>query len=214
MIRVLVVDDQELVRRGLATMVASAPDVEVVGEAADGRAAATEAARLRPDVVLMDIRMPVLDGLSATREILAASPDPPRVLVLTTFDADEQVLDALHSGASGFLLKDVPTSTLVDAIRAAHAGDMALSPTITRRLVQRHLTTSRGSDAPSLDALTAREVDVLRLVAEGATNTEIAGTLHLSESTVKTHVGALLAKLGARDRVRLVIVGYETGLVS
>jgi DNA-binding NarL/FixJ family response regulator len=214
MIRVLVVDDQELVRRGLATMVAAAPDVEVVGEAADGRAAATEAARLRPDVVLMDIRMPVLDGLSATREILAASPDPPRVLVLTTFDADEQVLDALHSGASGFLLKDVPTSTLVDAIRAAHAGDMALSPTITRRLVQRHLTTSRGSDAPSLDALTAREVDVLRLVAEGATNTEIAGTLHLSESTVKTHVGALLAKLGARDRVRLVIVGYETGLVS
>jgi DNA-binding NarL/FixJ family response regulator len=214
-IRVVVVDDQELVRTGLATMVSGAGDIEVVGDAADGRAALDVVRRTRPDVVLMDIRMPVLDGLAATRELLAAGQGAPRVLVLTTFDADEQVVQALQVGASGFLLKDVPTSGLIDAIRAVHAGDMVLSPGVTRRVVERHLASTTGrAPRPRLDSLTPRELDVLRLVTDGATNLEVAATLHLSESTVKTHVGALLAKLRARDRVRLVIIGHESGLAS
>jgi DNA-binding NarL/FixJ family response regulator len=209
------VDDQELVRTGLATMVSGAGDIEVVGDAADGRAALDVVRRTRPDVVLMDIRMPVLDGLAATRELLAAGQGAPRVLVLTTFDADEQVVQALQVGASGFLLKDVPTSGLIDAIRAVHAGDMVLSPGVTRRVVERHLASTTGrAPRPRLDSLTPRELDVLRLVTDGATNLEVAATLHLSESTVKTHVGALLAKLRARDRVRLVIIGHESGLAS
>ena len=214
-VRVLIADDQDLVRQGLETIVSAQPDLQVVATASTGREAIHLAAELRPDVVLMDIRMPEMDGLEATRLLLARSEVSSRVIVLTTFDADEYVLAALRAGASGFLLKDVPRRRLVDAIHAVHDGEVLLSPAITRRLVERHLErpAQRPEDTAALDRLSGREIDVLRLVATGHANREIADTLHLSESTVKTHVGALLTKLRVRDRVHLVIFGYDVGLV-
>jgi DNA-binding NarL/FixJ family response regulator len=214
-IRVLVADDQELVRQGLETIVGAPEDLEVVGSAANGRGAVRLTRELSPDVVLMDIRMPEMDGLEATRLLLSRSETRCRVIMLTTFDADENVFLALQAGASGFLLKDVPRRQLVEAIRAVHEGELMLASAVTRRLVEHHL-----ADAPSpraramLDRLSPRETEVLRLVAKGASNQEIAAALHLSESTVKTHVGSLLAKLAVRDRVQLVILAYEGGLVS
>ena len=214
-IRVLIADDQDLVRQGLETIVAAHENLEVVATAGNGREAVRLAAELSPDVVLMDIRMPEMDGLESTRILLARPEVTSRVLVLTTFDADEYVLAALRAGASGFLLKDVPRRRLVEAIHAVHGGELLLSPTITRRLVERHLDHPgpRPTDTATLERLSDRELDVLRLVATGHANREIADALHLSESTVKTHVGALLAKLDARDRVHLVIFGYDVGLV-
>jgi DNA-binding NarL/FixJ family response regulator len=215
-VRVVVADDQTLIREGLETILSAAEGIEVVGTAGDGDEAVRVARETRPDVVLMDIRMPRVDGLEATRRLLAATAGAsPRVLVLTTFDEDVLVLDALRAGASGFLLKDVPQRRLVEAIRAVHEGDLALSPSITRRLVDRQVGGSREAQHEvALSRLTAREAEVLTLVARGCNNEEIARELHLSESTVKTHVGQLLHKLAARDRVRLVIFAYDAGLVS
>lgn len=213
MTTVLVADDQELIREGLATILAAQDGIEVLGTAADGAEAVRMARDLRPDVTLMDIRMPGTDGLDATRQLLAGGEAPTRVLVLTTFDDDALVLEALRAGASAFLLKDVPKHRLVEAVRAVHEGELLLSPAITRRLVERHLTsTADPARTGLLERLTDREVDVLRLVTNGASNPEIASELHLSESTVKTHVGQLLLKLEARDRVHLVIFGHEVGL--
>jgi DNA-binding NarL/FixJ family response regulator len=213
-IRVLVADDQELIRDGLASVLARQDDIEVVGTAADGAEAVRAARELRPDITLMDIRMPGTGGLDATRQLLGEEPPPTRVVVLTTFDEDDLVVRALRAGASGFLLKDLPRQQLVEAIHAVHAGELRLAPTITRRLVERHLERRTDPDRErTLQRLSERETDVLRLVANGATNTEIAAELYLSESTVKTHVGHLLQKLGVRDRVQLVIVAYDSGLV-
>jgi DNA-binding NarL/FixJ family response regulator len=212
MISVLVADDQELIREGLATVLSAQPDLEVVGLAADGAEAVTLVRELRPQVTLMDIRMPGVDGLEATRRLLAGGATPTRVVVLTTFDEDALVMEALRAGASAFLLKDVPTRRLAEAIRAVHDGELLLSPAITRRLVERHLERGTTDHSATLAQLTARELDVLRRVVAGDSNAEVAAGLHLSESTVKTHVGALLAKIGARDRVHLVIFGYEAGL--
>lgn len=214
-IRVLVADDQDLIRDGLAAIIDSQHDLAVVGVAADGAEAIRAARDLRPDITLMDIRMPGTDGLEATRQLLADEPLATRVVVLTTFDEDDLVVQALQLGASGFLLKDLPRQHLVDALRAVHDGDLRIAPSITRRLVERRL--DRGTDAARtrvLERLTEREADVLRLVATGLTNSEIAGELFLSESTVKTHVSRLLQKLTVRDRVQLVILAYESGLVS
>lgn len=214
-IRVLVADDQDLIRDGLAAIIDSQHDLAVVGVAADGAEAIRAARDLRPDITLMDIRMPGTDGLEATRQLLADEPPATRVVVLTTFDEDDLVVQALQLGASGFLLKDLPRQHLVDALRAVHDGDLRIAPSITRRLVERRL--DRGTDAARtrvLERLTEREADVLRLVATGLTNSEIAGELFLSESTVKTHVSRLLQKLTVRDRVQLVILAYESGLVS
>ena len=214
-IRVLVADDQDLIRDGLAAIIDSQHDLAVVGVAADGAEAIRAARDLRPDITLMDIRMPGTDGLEATRQLLADEPPATRVVVLTTFDEDDLVVQALQLGASGFLLKDLPRQHLVDALRAVHDGDLRIAPSITRRLVERRL--DRGTDAARtrvLERLTEREAEVLRLVATGLTNSEIAGELFLSESTVKTHVSRLLQKLTVRDRVQLVILAYESGLVS
>ena len=214
-IRVLVADDQDLIRDGLAAIIDSQHDLAVVGVAADGAEAIRAARDLRPDITLMDIRMPGTDGLEATRQLLADEPPATRVVVHTTFDEDDLVVQALQLGASGFLLKDLPRQHLVDALRAVHDGDLRIAPSITRRLVERRL--DRGTDAARtrvLERLTEREADVLRLVATGLTNSEIAGELFLSESTVKTHVSRLLQKLTVRDRVQLVILAYESGLVS
>jgi DNA-binding NarL/FixJ family response regulator len=213
-IRVLVVDDQELVRAGFCVILDAAEGITVVGEAGDGAAAVAQAAELRPDVVLMDIRMPGMDGLAAARLISSAA-GPPKIVMLTTFDLDDYVYEALRSGASGFLLKDSPRGDLVAAVRAAAAGDALLAPSVTRRLIEAFARRpAEASLAPSkLAALTARERDVLLQVARGRTNAEIAGELFVSEATVKTHVGNLLAKLGLRDRVQAVIVAYETGIV-
>lgn len=214
MIRLLVADDQELIRDGLVSILDRREDLEVVGSAADGAEAVRLVRDLRPDVTLMDLRMPGTDGLEATRQLLGEACPPTRVVVLTTFDEDDLVVAALRAGASGFLLKDLPRQQLVEAIHAVHAGDLRLAPTITRRLVERQV--SHGPDperARLLARLSERETDVLRLVAKGATNGEIAGELFLSESTVKTHIGHLLGKLAARDRVQLVIFAYDAGLV-
>jgi DNA-binding NarL/FixJ family response regulator len=215
MIRVLVADDQALVRGGFRLILEAQPDIEVVGEAADGREAVTRAKDQRPDVVLMDIRMPGMDGLAATR-LLMTSQSPPRVLMLTTFDLDEYVYDALRAGASGFLLKDVRPEQLADAVRVVAAGDTLLAPAITRRLVEQYLRRPPpGSRTPpSLDALTDRELEVLSLVARGRSNQQIAGTLFLGESTVKTHLTHLFAKLGLRDRAQAVVLAYESGLIQ
>jgi DNA-binding NarL/FixJ family response regulator len=213
-IRVLVVDDQELVRSGFSVILDAAEGITVVGEAANGEAAVSAAAVHHPDVVLMDIRMPGMDGLEATRLLTRGSPAP-KVVMLTTFDLDEYVYEALRAGASGFLLKDSPRADLIAAVRAAAAGEAMLAPSVTRRLIEAFARRPpETAPAPSrLASLTAREREVLVLLARGGSNTEIASTLFVSEATVKTHVGNLLAKLGLRDRVQAVILAYETGIV-
>lgn len=214
MISVLIADDQELIRDGLASILHSQPGIDVVATAADGAEAVRAARELRPDITLMDVRMPGTDGLEATRQLLRDETPPTRVVVLTTFDQDDLVVTALQAGASGFLLKDLPRQRLVEALHAVHAGDLQLAPSITQRLVERHLRRQPSSArSAAIERLSERETDVLRRVAQGATNAEIAEDLHLSESTVKTHVSHLLSKLGVRDRVQLVITAYDGGLV-
>jgi DNA-binding NarL/FixJ family response regulator len=214
-IGVVVADDQGLVRGGLRVLVDSAADLNVLGEAADGREAVALAERLRPDVVLMDIRMPGMDGLEATRRI-TASPvtSEVRIVVITTFDLDEYVYAALRAGASGFLLKDAPPNELLGAIRVVAAGDALLAPSVTRRLIERFVSRPEPSvrSQDSLAALTSREREVLALVARGRSNAELAGELSMSPATAKTHVSRLLTKLDARDRAQLVVIAYETGL--
>jgi DNA-binding NarL/FixJ family response regulator len=215
-IRVLVADDQELVRSGFVAMLGTQPDFAIVAEATDGRRAVDLAARHRPDVVLMDIRMPVLDGIAATREICTRLRLAARVLMLTTFDLDEYVVGALRAGASGFLLKDTPREGLYAAVRTVAAGDALLAPRVTRRLLERHL---RLTDPPralvhALGSLTDRETDVLRRLGAGLSNAEIATRLHLGEATVRTHVGHVFAKIGARDRAQAVVFAYESGLIQ
>ncbi len=213
MTRVVIADDQLLVRTGFR-MILTADGIDVVGEATNGAEAVDAVRRTRPDVVLMDIRMPELDGLEATRRILSGAPDEPRVVILTTFDLDHYVYAALSAGASGFLLKDVTPEHLVAAIRMVRAGDALLAPAITRRLVERFAHRDAAPAHRDLASLTPRELEVLRLLAQGLSNAELAGWLHLSEATVKTHVARILGKLDLRDRVQAVIVAYETGLVS
>ena len=214
-IRVLVVDDQELVRSGFCVILDAADGIAVAGEAANGEAAGAAVGGTRPDVVLMDIRMPGMDGLAATRVITAAQPAP-KVVILTTFDLDDYVYEALRAGASGFLLKDSPRHDLIAAVRAAAAGDALLAPSVTRMLIEAFAQRPAAANpAPSrVASLTARERDVLLLLARGRSNAEIAAALFVSEATVKTHVGNVLAKLGLRDRVQAVILAYETGLVT
>jgi DNA-binding NarL/FixJ family response regulator len=210
-IRVVLADDQPLVRTGLRMILSVEPDLAVVGEAADGRAAVALCAELHPDVVLMDVRMPNLDGIEATRQVTAVD-DPPRVLVLTTFDLDEVVYDALRAGASGFLLKDAPEDRLTHAIRVVADGGALFAPSVTRRLIEEFSRRPRASGR-DLSSLTERENEVLRLMARGLSNLEIGATLFLSENTVKTHVARVLMKLGVRDRVQAVVLAYESGLV-
>jgi DNA-binding NarL/FixJ family response regulator len=213
MIRILLVDDNAIVRRGIASLLAEADGLEVVGEAGDGREAIAKAEELKPDVVCLDVRMPVMDGVAATAAI-CATPDAPRVIVLTTFDLDETVYGALRAGASGFLLKDVRPSELVDAIRVVAGGDALLAPSVTRRLLDRFVATEAVTvRADRLAALTEREREVLALVARAASNAEIAARLVVTEATVKTHVSAILRKLGLRDRVQAVVLAYDLGLV-
>jgi DNA-binding NarL/FixJ family response regulator len=215
-VRVLIADDQVLVRAGFKLILDAEDDIDIIGEASDGLEAVSAALELRPDVVLMDIRMPGVDGLEATRRILAAEPDPPiRILVLTTFDINEYVYDALRAGASGFLLKDVPPEQLVAGVHVVARGEALLAPTITRRLIEefaRH-TPAPVEPAPSMDELTAREVEVFGLLARGMSNAEVAAALVVSETTVKTHVARILMKLGLRDRVQAVVFAYEHGIV-
>ena len=213
--RILVVDDQALVRRGFRMILDAEEDIDVVGEAPDGLAAVEAARRLGPDVVLMDIRMPELDGIEATRRVVALGGDPPvRVLMLTTFDLNEYVYEALRAGASGFLLKDVPPEQLAAGIRVVAAGEALLAPSITKRLIQEFAaaTPAAAPPPPGLDELTARELEVFKLVARGLSNAEIAAELIVSETTVKTHVARLLMKLGLRDRVQAVVLAYESGI--
>jgi DNA-binding NarL/FixJ family response regulator len=214
-IRVLIADDQALVRGGFRMILEAQKDIEVVGEAGDGREAIENARKLEPDIVLMDIRMPELDGLEATRRLLAADGGP-RVLILTTFDADEYVYKAMKAGASGFLLKDVRPEQLADAVRVVAAGDALLAPAITRRLVEQFVRRPPPGSAkpPELADLTERELDVLVLVARGLSNKEIASALFLTEATVKTHLTHILTKLKLRDRVQAVVLAYESGLVQ
>jgi len=212
--RISVVDDQDVVRAAFGALLATQPDFAVVGAAADGAQAVRLCAEQRPDIVLMDVRMPVMDGIEATRRIVAGA-HPPRVLVLTTFDLDEHVYDALGAGASGFLLKDVTAERLFDAVRVIAAGDALLDPGITRRLVAefaKHRPRPATTSAP-VHALTAREHEVLLLMAEGLSNPEIAARLVVGDETVKTHVSRVLAKLGLRDRTQAVVLAYESGLV-
>jgi DNA-binding NarL/FixJ family response regulator len=214
MIKVVLADDQVLVRDGFRSLIDREPDLYVVGEASDGAEAVTQTRQHRPDVVLMDIRMPHIDGLTATSRVLAL-PEPPRVVVLTTFDRNDWVFEALRAGASGFLLKDVRASQLTDAIRTVAAGDALLSPSITRRIIEEFVSNRPASppvDVPS--DLTSREVEVLRLIATGLSNREIATHLVVELSTVKTHINRLLAKLQLRDRTQAVVFAYESGLVS
>jgi len=211
-LRLLVADDQAVVRMGFTAMLDSQPDMTVVGTAQDGEQAVRIASELRPDVVLMDIRMPVLDGIEATRR-LSADEAAPSVLVLTTFDLDDYVYDALRAGASGFLLKDATPEEILAAVRVVGAGDALLAPSVTRRLIAEFAARRRLTAPPALDRLTAREREVLLLVAGGLTNAEIAGRLCLAEQTVKSHVSSVLFKLELRDRVQAVILAYESGLV-
>jgi DNA-binding NarL/FixJ family response regulator len=214
-IRVLLADDQALVRGGLRLIIDGQPDMEVVGEAENGREALAQARRLRPDVVLMDVRMPVLDGLEATRRLLAESTWPVRVLVLTTYDVDRYVYEALRAGASGFLLKTAPPRQLPPSVRDAVAGERVVAPAVLQRLITSFLERPPALDGvpEPLRPLTAREVEVLRFVARGLSNAEIAAALVLGEATVKTHVVRILAKLGLRDRTQAAVLAYEVGLV-
>ena len=209
MIRVLVVDDQALVRSGLAAILDAQDDIEVVGEADDGDVALQRAGELQPDVVVMDIRMPRLDGIEATKRI-----DGPRVLILTTFDLDEYVYGALKAGAAGFVLKDTPPDKLADAVRTVAAGDQLFAPEVTRRLVESYVSRPAPREQQELEELTAREKEVVLLVAKGLSNLEISEQLFLSEATVKTHLTSILRKLGLRDRTQLVVLAYERGLVT
>ena len=213
-IRVVVADDQGMVRTGFSILLNAQPDIEVVGEAVNGQEAITRVAELRPDVILMDVRMPVLDGLQATRQIAAAD-GAPRVLVLTTFDLDDYVYEALRAGASGFLLKDASAGELAEAVRVVAAGDALLSPGVTRRLIAEfaRLGAPRPASRKSVEDLTERETEVLALVARGLSNTEIAAHLVVAEQTVKTHVSRILMKLALRDRAQAVVFAYESGLV-
>lgn len=213
-IRVLVADDQTLVRTGFRVILEAEGDIEVVAEADTGTEAIRQAELVRPDVVLMDIRMPGLDGLAATEQILRR-PDPPTIVVLTTFDRNEYVYRALRAGAAGFLLKDAPSSRLIAAVRAAATGDSLIEPSITQRLVERFVEPVEPAGTPAaLAGLTQRELDVLALIARGLSNAEIAGELVVAETTVKTHVARILTKLGLRDRVQVVVLAYETGFVT
>lgn len=214
MIRILVVDDQAMIRSGLRMILESEPDMTVIGEAEDGDSAVAAARRHSPDVILMDVRMPGSDGLEATRRILDGQrPHLPRIVVLTTFDADEYVYGALRAGASGFLLKDAPAEDLISALRVVARGDALLDPKVTRRVIEEFASRGGGSPAEGLSELTDRELEVLRLVAKGRSNAEIAEDLYVSETTVKTHVSHILAKLGLRDRVQAVVAAYESGVV-
>jgi DNA-binding NarL/FixJ family response regulator len=213
-IRVVVADDQGMVRSGFSTLLNAQPDIEVIGEAVNGQEAITRAAELGPDVILMDVRMPVLDGLQATRQITAMSSSA-RILILTTFDLDDYVYEALRAGASGFLLKDASAGELATAVRVVAAGDGLLSPSVTRRLISEfaRLGAPRIPARKKLDDLTERETEVLALVAHGMTNAEIAAHLVVAEQTIKTHVSRVLMKLGAHDRAQAVVFAYESGLV-
>jgi DNA-binding NarL/FixJ family response regulator len=215
--RCFIADDQAMVREGFAAVLNTQPGLLVVGQAADGADAVRQARQLEPDVVLMDVRMPVMDGLQAARQILtAASPARPRVLMLTTFDLDEYVYEALRAGASGFLLKDATAAELVHAVRVVAAGDALLAPSVTRRLIADFARSPRPAPPlpPTLGTLTLRETEVLRLIAHGLSNTQISSTLVIAEQTTKTHVGRILAKLNLRDRAQAVVLAYETGLVT
>jgi DNA-binding NarL/FixJ family response regulator len=212
MIKVLIADDQAMVREGFGALLNAQIDIAVVGDAPDGEAAVRQARDLRPDVVLMDIRMPVMDGIEATRRL---EKDGPKILILTTFDLDDYVYEALRAGASGFLLKDAPAADLINAVRVVASGEALLAPSVTRRLIA-EFASRPAANRPrpiALNALTPRETDVLRLIARGRSNTEIAGDLVVAEQTVKTHVGRVLAKLDLRDRAQAVVFAYESGLV-
>jgi DNA-binding NarL/FixJ family response regulator len=212
MIKVLIADDQAMVRQGFGALLAAQPDLLVVGDASDGAAAVAAARQLNPDVVLMDVRMPVMDGLEATRRLAGG----PKILILTTFDLDDYVYEALRAGASGFLLKDAPAADLVQAVRVVAAGEALLAPSVTRRLIAEFAARpQRDRPRPvALNALTPRETEVLRLIARGRSNQEIAADLVVAEQTVKTHVGRILTKLALRDRAQAVIFSYESGLVA
>ncbi|MET0973236.1 MAG: response regulator transcription factor [Thermoleophilaceae bacterium] len=215
-VRVLLVDDQALIRAGFRMILDAEEDIEVVGECADGTQAVDSARRLEPDVILMDIRMPEMDGIEATRRIVGGAGDKPRrVLMLTTFDLDEYVYDALRAGASGFLLKDVPAEQLVEGIRVVAQGDALLAPSVTKRLIHEFALSGRSQRRapPAVDDLTPRELEVFTLIARGMSNAEIADDLVVSETTVKTHVARVLMKLGVRDRVQAVVLAYESGVV-
>ncbi|MEV0264867.1 response regulator transcription factor [Streptomyces sp. NPDC050617] len=222
-IRVIIVDDQAMVRAGFAALLDAQPDIDVVGDAADGRQGVELSRRVRPDVVLMDVRMPETDGLEAAQQILTTDEDDqdadhrPKVLMLTTFDVDDYVYEALRVGASGFLLKDAPPADLIAAVRVVAGGDALLAPSVTRRLIEefaRQRPDPRRTPVPRPRELTPRETEVLELIARGLSNQEIAGTLFLAEQTVKTHIGRVLAKLQLRDRAQAVIFAYESGLVA
>jgi len=210
-IRVLVADDQSMVRAGFRMLLSRADDMEVVAEASNGLEAVEKAARFEPTVVLMDIRMPELDGLEATRRILAAD-ESARILILTTFDLDEYVYEALRAGASGFVLKDEPPEQLLAAIRIVAEGEALLSPAVTKRVIQRFTRLPQASPPEGLDELTERELDVFRLIARGLSNAEIGQELYISDTTVKTHITHILQKLGLRDRVQAVVLAYQTGI--
>jgi DNA-binding NarL/FixJ family response regulator len=215
-IRVYLVDDQELVRAGFAMVIGSQPDMEIVGQAGNGAEAVEELETVEADVVIMDVRMPKLDGVAATKIITERSPETPRVIVLTTFDLDEHAFAALRAGAAGFLLKDTPPDRLLEAIRTVHAGDSVVAPSTTKRLIERFVDEVPDpveGESPVLSGLTEREREVLLEIASGLSNSEIAAKFFVSEATVKTHVGRILAKTGLRDRVALVVLAYRTGLV-
>jgi DNA-binding NarL/FixJ family response regulator len=217
-IRCLIADDQAMVREGFAAMLAAEPGIMVAGQAVDGADAVRQARRLDPDVVLMDVRMPVMDGLEAARQILATAADPgrPRVLMLTTFDLDEYVYEALRAGASGFVLKDATTAELIHAVKVVAAGDALLAPSVTRRLITDFTRKPPAVPAApvALDMLTSRETEVLTLIAQGMSNTQISDTLCIAGETTRTHVKRILAKLGLRDRAQAVVIAYQTGLVT
>jgi DNA-binding NarL/FixJ family response regulator len=213
-VRVLIADDQHLVRTGLQVILNTEPDIEVIGQATTGLEAVSMAHELHPDVVLMDIRMPELDGIEATRQITTHNNPNTRVLVLTTFDVDQYVFEALRAGASGFLLKDVPADQLVRGVRMTATGDALLAPSITRRLIDQFAATPPAAPPAALDDLTPRELEVFRLLAKGLSNAEISAQLFIGDATVKTHVTRLLTKLSLRDRVQAVVLAYETGIVQ